>query len=121
MKLQKRTGLHRKVLIRQLRHAHVGPTKRRRESLYGAEVKRALASLWELFDYPCGQRFASLLPEQVPRMRVSGQWRCTDEVAAKLVQISPKTIDRLLAGERRRLCLRPGPGPQAGRYWRASR
>jgi hypothetical protein len=58
-----------------------------------------------MFDYPCGQRLAPLLREQVPRLRVRGEWFCTDEVAAKLLTISAKTVDRLLAGERQRLRL----------------
>ena len=101
----KRSGLSRKVLIRKLRDPARLVTKRRtqpRRRRYDAAVRSALAELWELFDYPCGQRLAPLLREQVPRLRARGEWFCPEEVAAKLLTISPKTIDRLLAKERQR-------------------
>ena len=101
----KRTGLVRKVLVRKLNHPEklappVGSQARRRR--YDAAVRRALIELWKLFDYPCGQRFTPILREQVPRLRQRGAWVCAEEVAAKLLTISPKTIDRLLAAERQR-------------------
>jgi hypothetical protein len=68
-------------------------------------VAAALIELWTLFDYPCGQRLVPLLREQVPRLRQQGWWQCPEEVAAKLVRISAKTADRLLAPQRRRLRL----------------
>ena len=103
----KRTGLHRKVIIRKLRHPQslVRQPRRKRRPRYGAEVQTALAELWKLFDYPCGQRLVPLLREQVPRLRQRQQWNCSPEVAAKLVALSPKTADRLLRTERRRLQL----------------
>jgi hypothetical protein len=103
----KRTGLVRKVVIRKLAQPAglVSRPRRRRKPVYDAAVRAALAELWTLFDYPCGQRLVPLLREQVPRLRQRGFWSCSDEVAAKLVAMSPKTADRLLAGQRRRLHL----------------
>jgi hypothetical protein len=104
----KRTELARKVIIRKLRHPiqlcppGARPARRRR---YDAAVRSALAQLWQRFDYPCGQRFAPLLREQVPRLRTRREWSCSDEVATKLLTISPKRIDRLLTQERARLRL----------------
>jgi hypothetical protein len=105
---ERRTALCRKVLIRKLRHpAQLAPRAPRppRQRRYDTAVRSALAELWQMFDYPCGQRFAPLLREQVPRLRKRREWNCPEEVAAKLVTISPKSIDRLLAGERARLRL----------------
>jgi hypothetical protein len=102
-----RTGWHRKVIIRKLSHPRTPvslPGKQRRPR-YGPEVQTALAELWKLFDFPCGQRFVPLLREQVPRLRQRQQWSCVEEVATKLVTLSAKTADRLLSGERRRLQL----------------
>ena len=67
----KRTGLHRKVIIRKLRHPQslVRQPRHKRRPRYGAEVPTALAELWKLLDYPCGQRLVPLLREQVPRLR----------------------------------------------------
>jgi hypothetical protein len=102
---EKRTGLVRKVLIRKLAHTPAPPLPKRRRCRYGVQLKAALAELWRLFDCPCGQRLAPLLREQVPRLRASQVWRCSDDIADQLVCVSPKTIDRLLASERRRLHL----------------
>jgi hypothetical protein len=104
---RKRTALARKVIIRKLsKPAPLGARPRaRRKPRYGHAVAGALVELWQQFDFPCGQRLAPLLREQVPRLRARQQWRCSPEVAARLQTISPKTIDRLLASERRRLQL----------------
>ena len=98
---RKRTRLNRKVLIRKL--ARVPKANRRRTqrgASYGAEVVTALAVLWEWFDFACGQRLAAALQREVPRLRAAGELKCSDEVAEKLVKISPKTIDRLLQREK---------------------
>lgn len=105
---EKRTGLHRKTVISKLNRNRLPQPPRDRPPLYGAEVKRTLANLWELFDFPCGQRLAPLLREQVPRLRATGQWPCADQLASQLARISAKTIDRLLAPERRRMALSRG-------------
>ena len=100
---RKRTRLNRKVLIRKLAHpapAPVAKKRRRRGKTYGAEVKAPLAQVWEIFDYPCGQRLAPILREQVNRLRALGELRCRQEVAGLLQQMSAKTADRLLAHER---------------------
>ena len=60
---EKRTKLARKYLIAKLRpDAAPRPSKpKRRRAIYGPAVKTALAQLWPIFDYPCGQRFAPIL------------------------------------------------------------
>lgn len=103
----KRTGLARKVVTRNLNDGAqlVRGARKKRRVVYDGAVQAALVELWALFDYPCGQRLAPLLREQVPRLKGKGQWRCSEEVAGKLVRMSAKTADRLLAGEKRRLRL----------------
>lgn len=59
-----------------------------------------MARVWELFDYPCGQRLAPVLRAQVERLRSLGELRCSDRVAELLKRASPTTLDRLLAHER---------------------
>jgi hypothetical protein len=102
---EKRTGLHRKVIIRKLSHPQslVAKPRCKRKPHYDGAVQTALGELWKLFDYPCGQRLVPLLREQVPRLRQRHHWSCPAEVAAKLVTLSAKTADRLLSGERGRL------------------
>ena len=108
-----RTRLNRKVLIRKLAHpAKAKPEQRApRGATYGAEVRTALVQIWEVLDYPCGQRLAPALREQIDRLRGCGELRCSEEVAEKLKRISPKTIDRLLSRERRARQLRRDRNP----------
>jgi hypothetical protein len=105
---RKRTRLNRKVLIRKLAHIPAAggkPKRRRRAARYGAALQTALVQIWELFDFPCGQRLAPILREQTERLRASGGLKCSREVADLLREISAKTIDRLLARERDVRCL----------------
>ena len=100
---RRRTKLNRKVLIRKLTRVPGAPGERKprkRGARYGAKVTTALVQIWELFDFPCGQRLAPVLREQTERLRISGGLKCSQEVADLLREVSPKTIDRLLARER---------------------
>ena len=114
---RKRTRPNRKVSIRKLAHPlKPEPGKRGpRKTTYGAEVITALAKVWEIFDYPCGKRLAPALSEQIARLRNTKELRCSDEVAEKLKRISPKSIDRLLAREKRVLGLKRNRNPSAHR------
>lgn len=106
---RKRTKLNRKVLIRKLTRIPAGaakPKRRARATTYGVELRTPLIHVWELFDFPCGQRLAPVLREQTERLRASGGLKCSDAVAERLREISPKTIDRLLKREREVRCLK---------------
>ncbi|MEO7145440.1 MAG: transposase family protein [Bryobacteraceae bacterium] len=111
---RKRTRLNRKVLIRKLAHPEpAGGEKKRpaRGVVYGADVVRVVVRLWVMFDCPCGQRLAPALRQEVDRLRQSGEVRCSQAIGQKLKRISAKTIDRLLAGERRTRQLRKNRNP----------
>jgi len=111
---RKRTHLNRKVLIRKLAHpAKVGTSRKRlpRKASYGPEVLVPLVQVWEIFDYPCGQRLTPVLRCELERLRKAGELHCRDEVAEKLGRISAKTIDRLLAREKRERQLRRNRNP----------
>jgi hypothetical protein len=112
---RKRTRLNRKVLIRKLAHPPKPNSGKRspRKASYGADVLTALVKLWEIFDYPCGQRLAPAIRQELAALRQANEVRCDDTVAAKLDAISPKTIDRLLARERRVRGLRQNRNPTA--------
>ena len=106
---RKRTKLNRKVLIRKLAQvpAAKGKSKRRRRGAkYRVDLRVPLARVWELFDFPCGQRLAPILREQTERLRACGGLQCSEPVAGLLKEISPKTIDRMLAREREVRCLK---------------
>jgi len=113
---QKRTGLNRKYLIRKLRPSNNldrrKEERRRRKVIYDGEVRAVLAKVWEIFDYPCGQRLKPLLLTELERLLRLGEVECTAEVAAKLLQISPRTIDIKLAHQREVLRLKQNRHPQ---------
>jgi hypothetical protein len=116
---QKRTGYHRKYLIRVLNRA-VKPKvlklrKRRRRAEYGAAVMTVLVAIWDIFEQPCGQRLAAILKSQLDRLRRLGELQCSDLVAEQLQRISPSTIDRLLRREKRVRLLRRNRNPNAQR------
>ena len=112
---RKRTSLNRKVLIGKLGHPpKPEPGKRSpRKASYGGAVVTALVKLWEIFDYPCGQRLAPAIKEQLEKLRKANEVKCSKEVAAKLAQVSPKTIDRLLSREKQLRGLRRNRNPSA--------
>jgi len=112
---RKRTKLNRKVLIGKLAHAPV-PKRRKKERgprkrTYTPEVLGALVKVWEIFDYPCGQRLAPALRQEVERLRKAKELVCSGDMAAKLRHISPRTIDRLLAREKQVRQLRQNRNP----------
>ena len=115
---EKRTGLNRKVLIRKLGQGAVGgqpgkKRRRKRKAIYDGPVIGALIQIWGMFDYPCGQRLEPVLQSEVGRLRRLGELRCSEPVAAKLQQISAKTIDRALAHEKQVRHLRRQRNPAA--------
>jgi hypothetical protein len=111
---KKRTGLNQKYLIRKLRPGNNLKPKprRRRKETYDGYVRAALARLWEIFDYPCGQRLEPLLRTEVERLRALGELSISDEVAHKLRKISSKTIDRKLQHQKEVLHLRRNRHPK---------
>jgi len=96
------TGQNRKYVIRKLSSSISLVPKRRggKEVIYDGHVKAALAKLWEIFDYPCGQRLAPLLKTEVDRLRQLEEIVIPSEVAEKLKRVSPRTIDRALKHQR---------------------
>ena len=88
---RKRTRLHRKVLIRKLAHPGKGSVERKRrarKATYGPEVVSILVKVWEMFDYPCGQRLVPAMRTELGRLRKSKDVSCSDEIAGKLGRIS---------------------------------
>src|SRR6266481_8188259 len=111
---RKRTRLNRKVLIGKLAHPAVERRKKKRgprQATYSREVQAALIKVWEVFDYPCGQRLAPALRQEIERLRKAKELVCSEDVAGKLKTISAKTIDRLLARERDLRGLRQNRNP----------
>ena len=101
------TGLHRDHARKALREA-LGPrrvpvARKARPPTYDEDVMVALRTVWAVMDAPAGKRMAPFLPEMVARLRAFGELDLDDAAAARLGSMSAATIDRRLAGERRRL------------------
>ena len=92
------TGQTRKYVIRKIQprvDLRPKPRKKRKE-IYDGEVKAALAKVWGIFDYPCGQRLKPVLQTEIERLRSLGELNILGDVAVKLRGISSATIDRKL-------------------------
>jgi len=110
------TGQSRKYVIWKIHKGMVKPKQRKkRKETYDGQVRAALAKMWEIFDYPCGQRLKPLLEREVDRLKEFGEIGISDEVALKLKTMSPATIDRKLKHQRKVLhLLRAKGGPKPG-------
>lgn len=99
----KTTGQNRKYAIGVLgrkRRTAKHPVRRPRQAIYGDEEARALLVLSDLFDGICSKRLRAAMNIELPRLYEAGSLQVGSECYQKLLQISPATIDRLLAGRR---------------------
>ena len=79
----------------------------------------ALRKVWAVMDVPAGKRMAPFLSEIVGRLRACGELDLDDAQVAKLCGMSAATIDRRLAGERKRLQLKGRSGTKPGSLLKA--
>lgn len=98
------TGYHRKAAIRVLRNGRKpkGGDCRGRPRMYTPDVKAALLQVWEACGRICSKRLAPFLPEIVAVLQREGELALALETRRLLVQMSPATIDRMLATHRYR-------------------
>ena len=85
------------------------PRKRRvphRPLIYDRAVTEALKKIWYLFDCMCGKRLAVVLRTTLDTLIAAGELKVSSAVRQKLSRVSPATIDRLLAGEKKKLRLK---------------
>jgi hypothetical protein len=111
------TGQSRKYIIRKIRSRmdQRPRLRKKRRQTYDGEMTASMAKVWEIFDYPCGQRLKPILETEIARLRELGEIKVSDEVANKLKEISPATIDRKLKKQREVLCLKRARGvPKPG-------
>ncbi len=99
------TGYHRKYAIHLLRHGPPATPRRPRRTptRYGPEVVRALVPLGELSGHLCGKRLQPFLPTLIEALERSGELCLAPALQARLLQISPATVDRQLRPARRTL------------------
>jgi hypothetical protein len=109
-------GYHRKSAVRALGHsgfvAALAPRPMGRPIRYdAARLLPPLRRIWEASDYACGLRLAAMLPEWLPAYEAHEK-SLGVEVRERLLQASPRTLDRLLAplrhAGRGRSLTRPG-------------
>ena len=68
--------------------------------IYPKAVRQALVVLWEAADRICGKRLKAVLPGLISAMERHGHLALDPKVRQLLLEVSPATIDRLLASVR---------------------
>ena len=81
---------------------------------YDEPVREALRKIWQTFDYMCGKRLAVLIRMNIDILYNEKELGIEDDVKEKLIRISPATIDRILASERRKLTIKGRSHTRAG-------
>lgn len=74
-----------------------------RQKLYDHNVKSALKMIWVIMDCICGKRLAPMLKQVITRLEFHQEFPVDDKTRELLLKISPATIDRLLAEDRKKL------------------
>jgi hypothetical protein len=99
------TGWHRNHARKALKAAlrpKLVTARRRRPPKYGSNVVAALVLCWATLGMPTGKRLAPMLSELVAILHRFGELDVDDDTAALLAGMSAATIDRRLAGERKK-------------------
>ncbi|MGZ6557070.1 MAG: integrase catalytic domain-containing protein [Actinomycetota bacterium] len=111
------TGWSRRHARRML-HRPPGPPPARRARtpvrIYGDEVVAVLRRVWALMGGPCGKRLGPVMSEFLDALERHGELKVKTETKNKLCKMSPATIDRMLAPERKRLQVKGRHGTKPG-------
>jgi len=102
----KATGYHRKYAIGRIgQFEECGKPKRtirrKRKRLYGADLLRIIEKVWEEAGYPWSVRLKAILG--LWQLWIRKRYALTTRQEALLLRVSPRTIDRALAGKKREL------------------
>lgn len=79
--------------------------RRRRASPY-LPVLHLMKKLWAVGNYACGTRLVPMIPIYLSALRRHEGWTITQKEKTLLLSISARTVDRLLAHDRRRITLK---------------
>jgi hypothetical protein len=114
------TELQRKYLIKLLQgDLKRQPRRRQRGRTYGPKVGDALRVIYESFDYICAERLTPNLVWMTKQLARHGELEPTQELLAKLGQISISTVKRILRRIRQDEARLPRRGPRrANARWR---
>jgi len=109
------SGLARKYAIRIMsakcdcnRIARMGRKGRKRK--YSHDFMLVAVKIWELLDYPCGQRLKPALPEMYATLVRFKEINFDEKINGQLKTVSGKTLDRRLEKERQERCLKRNRG-----------
>lgn len=94
------SGYGRKHAIKVLRgqkRSGKGPGRGGAPTVYGEEVVAVLKHCWLQMEQPCGKRMTGMLPLWLAHLKEFGGKQIDPLTRARLLKISPATIDRLLA------------------------
>lgn len=95
------TGYHRKYVVAALRKT---PTRlqpvRKPVRIYDEEMINALIQIWNAANQICSKRLVPFLPEFIEILEKFGHLKISSATKAKLLSVSPATVDRLLKAER---------------------
>lgn len=96
----KNTEYNRKYAIRRLAPQNeikiVRPINKKRKCAYTNEDVYWLAKVWDIMDYPCGQRLEPVLAEMIDILISCNELAIPDSIAVRLKKISSATIDQRL-------------------------
>lgn len=99
------TDYERKYAIRLLSTDAVSTPLKKRPSIqqYDEQVRQALLAIWYAANKICAKRLVPFLPQLISAMEKHGHLRLSVDVRARLLRISPATVDRILSPERERV------------------
>lgn len=102
------TGHNRKYITRRL-SPKVDLTKnewkkrKKKKWIYSADDICELSKVWEILDYPCGQRLKPVMGEIIDKLVEFGELDITNDAISKLKRISSATVDLRLRPYRKKL------------------
>jgi hypothetical protein len=90
------TGYHRKAVIRLLTTPAKLTTGHRGRPAQYSSLLPSLKAIWEASDRLCSKRLQPFLPELITVLRRNNELHLDADTEARLIKMSPATIDRLL-------------------------
>ena len=101
------TGYHRKYATRRLAAAvslsEPKVINKKRKHIYTSNDIFWLAKIWEILDYPCGQRLQPVLAETIDKLKKDKKLNIPDSSLEKLKKISISTTDERLKPYRKKM------------------
>ena len=84
--------------------------RKKRKNKYSSKTILVAKEIWELLDFPCGQRLQPMLVPMIRCLTAHDELQASEKTLSQLKTISAKTLDRKLKPERERLRLKRNRG-----------